>query len=55
MTADTNKELKEEIINDLQSAEGKLCVVIATSTLSMGINIKVKFAATSQLFYHDIM
>ena len=40
VTAETEKCEKEEVIKDLQQADGKFRLVIATSTLSMGINIK---------------
>ena len=42
LTAETDKDTKEEIIEDLQKENGKIKLMIATSTLSMGVNIKGK-------------
>ena len=38
-TAETNEALKKFIVDDLKSSTGKIRVVIATSALSMGVNI----------------
>ena len=38
-TAKTEKALKEMIIQDLQSRDGVIRLIIATSALSMGVNI----------------
>ena len=42
ITAETSKEMKESIIADMQETDGKLKIIIATSTISMGVNIKGK-------------
>jgi superfamily II DNA/RNA helicase len=40
ITAETQRKEKEDILDDLQKEDGKIRLIIATSTLSMGINIK---------------
>ena len=40
LTAETEKEAKDRIIADLQTEYGKVRLIVATSTLSMGVNIK---------------
>ena len=40
ITAETDSELKANILDDLQNKSGKIRLIIATSTLSMGVNIK---------------
>ena len=39
ITAETQRKEKEYILDDLQKEDGKIRLIIATSTLSMGINI----------------
>jgi superfamily II DNA/RNA helicase len=40
ITSETDKLLKEEIIADMQNPNGSIKILIATSTISMGVNIK---------------
>ena len=40
ITSETNKDIKDQIIQDLQDVNGKVKIIIATSTISMGVNIK---------------
>lgn len=40
ITSETDKEVKEEVIHDMQNPEGNIRILIATSTISMGVNIR---------------